>query len=351
NDILRGGAGDDNDQRLVAGFKYGGLYGGAGNDILDGGDGNDYLDPGTGVDSVIGGLGNDILNLDLSTLTTGLAVNYTNTTSGTVTGGTTFREIEQVILKTGSGNDVVNLSATVGDGSSSNYGSNVSLGAGNDSVIGGTGTDAFYGEAGNDTLEGGADRDRLEGGDGNDILRGGAGDDNDQRLVAGFKYGGLYGGAGNDTLDGGDGNDALNGDADNDWLVGGAGNDILTGGNGADKFVYDTNRIFASADIGSDRITDFLIGTDKIVLDKTTFTALTSASGSALTSSEFAIINATTNSEIVAGSSSAKIIFNQANGDLFYNQNGTTTGLGTGSLFATLSGVTSLSTTDFVVQA
>nr|WP_262984693.1 calcium-binding protein [Nostoc sp. PA-18-2419] len=320
--------------------SYGGLFGGAGNDTLDGGDGNDYLDPGTGVDSVIGGLGNDVLNLDLSTQTTAVTVTYTNTTNGTVSGGSSFREIEQVYLKTGSGNDVINLSATVGEGNSYNYGSNVSLGAGNDSIIGGSGRDAFFGEAGNDTLDGGADRDRLEGGDGNDILRGGVGDDNDSSLTV-KSYGGLFGGAGNDTLDGGDGNDYLNG---------GAGNDTLTGGNGTDKFVYDTNRIFVSADVGSDRITDFLIGTDKIVLDKTTFTALTSASG-ILTSSEFAIINATTNSEIVAGSSSAKIIFNQANGDLFYNQNGTTTGLGTGSLFATLSGVSSLSATDFVVQA
>ncbi|MGJ5633070.1 calcium-binding protein [Nostoc sp. CALU 1950] len=312
------------------------------NSTVNAGDGNDTVTFRTIGFTADGGAGTDKLVLNLSFQTTG--VNITFTPSGITTPGvtTTISNFESISLSnTGSGNDVVNLSATVGDGSSLNYGSNVSLGAGNDSIIGGSGRDAFFGEAGNDTLEGGADRDRLEGGDGNDILRGGAGDDNDSSLTANGR-GGLFGGAGNDTLDGGDGND---------YLVGGVGNDILTGGGGADKFAYDTSRIFTSADIGSDRITDFLIGTDKIVLDKTTFTAITSASGSALTSSEFAIINAVTNSEIVAGSSSAKIVFNQANGELFYNQNGTTTGLGTGSLFATLSGVSSLSATDFVVQA
>ncbi|MBD2195080.1 MULTISPECIES: RHS repeat-associated core domain-containing protein [Calothrix] len=342
NDILRGGAGDDNRERLVAGVEYGGLYGGAGNDTLDGGDGNDYLDPGTGVDSVIGGLGNDVLNLDLSTRTTAVTINYTSTASGTVTGGTTFREIEQLFLKTGSANDVVNLSATVGSGGSWNYGSEVRLGAGNDSVIGGTGTDALYGEAGNDTLDGGVDRDRLEGGDGNDILRGGAGDDNDERLVAGVKYGGLYGDAGNDQLFG---------DAGNDWLAGGAGNDTLTGGTGIDKFVFDIGTAFTTSAMGSDRITDFVTGTDKIVLDKTTFTALTTSAGSNLNASEFAVINESTNGATVAGASIARMVFNRFNGDLFYNADGATSGLGSGGYFATLSGVTTLSTTDILLQA
>ncbi|MBD2202094.1 hypothetical protein H6G33_08800 [Calothrix sp. FACHB-1219] len=342
NDILRGGAGDDNRERLVAGVEYGGLYGGAGNDTLDGGDGNDYLDPGTGVDSVIGGLGNDVLNLDLSTRTTAVTINYTSTASGTVTGGTTFREIEQLFLKTGSANDVVNLSATVGSGGSWNYGSEVRLGAGNDSVIGGTGTDALYGEAGNDTLDGGVDRDRLEGGDGNDILRGGTGDDNDERLVAGVKYGGLYGDAGNDQLFG---------DAGNDWLAGGAGNDTLTGGTGIDKFVFDIGTAFTTSAMGSDRITDFLTGTDKIVLDKTTFTALTTSAGSNLNASEFAVINESTNGATVAGASIARMVFNRFNGDLFYNADGATSGLGSGGYFATLSGVTTLSTTDILLQA
>jgi RHS repeat-associated protein len=342
NDILRGGAGDDNDERLVAGVKYGGLYGGAGNDTLDGGDGNDYLDPGTGVDIIIGGTGNDVLNLNLSSLTTAIVVNYTNTTSGTVTGGTTFREIEQLFLKTGSGNDTVNLSATVGSGGTWNYGSEVRLGAGNDSVIGGTGTDALYGEAGNDTLDGGADRDRLEGGDGDDILRGGAGDDNTERLVAGVVYGGLYGGAGNDQLFG---------DAGNDWLVGGAGNDTLTGGTGIDKFVFDIGTAFSTSAMGSDRITDFITGIDKIVLDKTTFTALTTPAGGSLNTSEFAIINASTNGATIAGASIARMVFNRFNGDLFYNADGATAGLGSGGSFAILAGVTALTATDFHIQA
>jgi Ca2+-binding RTX toxin-like protein len=241
NDILRGGVGDDSgyvgfDAGLIGGagddqlFGETGndeLYGEAGNDTLNGGEGDDYLDPGTGIDTVIGGAGNDKLNLNLSTETSDISVTYTNPTEGTVSTGTMFREVEQVDVTAGSGNDTINLSGSVGIGGSFNYGSEVLSGSGNDSVTGGTGSDAFYGQAGNDTLEGGASRDRLEGGDGDDILRGGAGDDNNNSLVAGVVYGGLYGGAGNDLLDGGEGDDYLDPGMGIDTVIGGAGNDLL----------------------------------------------------------------------------------------------------------------------------
>lgn len=92
-------------------------------------------------------------------------------------------------------------------------------------------------------------------------------------------------------------------------------------------------------------------GTDRIVLDKTTFTKLTSVAGGGLNSSNFAVINASDDGELVAGSLADRIVFNQATGDLFYNQNGTTTGLGSGGMFANLSGVTTLSGSNFLVQA
>ncbi|WP_407889025.1 calcium-binding protein [Scytonema sp. NUACC26] len=79
----------------------------------------------------------------------------------------------------------------------------------------------------------------INGNSTNNTLNGGAGDDR------------LYGFAGGDTLQGGDGND---------WIVGGQGNDILTGGTGNDYFACN-----AITDAG-DRITDFTVGSDKIVL-------------------------------------------------------------------------------------
>ena len=69
----------------------------------------------------------------------------------------------------------------------------------------------------------------------------------------------LFGGDGNDTLFGGIGDDQLLGGAGNDWLYGGAGKDVLTGGYGTDTFVL------VSGD-GTDSITDFEIGKDRIAL-------------------------------------------------------------------------------------
>lgn len=59
--------------------------------------------------------------------------------------------------------------------------------------------------------------------------------------------------------------------------IGASGNDSLTDGDGSDRFIYKSNAAFTSNAIGIDRITDSVSdsGTDKIVLDKTTFTALT----------------------------------------------------------------------------
>ena len=99
-----------------------------------------------------------------------------------------------------------------------------------------TGDDVLNGDAGADALWGGDGDDRLSGGDGGDILNGGAGAD---------------------TLDGGAGSDSLQGGAGNDRLDGGTGNDRLTGGDGDDVFRFTPRE-------GSDRITDFGNGTDRL---------------------------------------------------------------------------------------
>jgi Ca2+-binding RTX toxin-like protein len=57
------------------------------------------------------------------------------------------------------------------------------------------------------------------------------------------------------------GNDILNGGTGIDRIFGGEGNDTLTGGAGADRFVYSQ-----MINNGADTITDFLVGTDKIIL-------------------------------------------------------------------------------------
>ncbi|MDF5729676.1 MAG: calcium-binding protein, partial [Rhizonema sp. PD38] len=148
-----------------------------------------------------------------------------------------------------------------------------------------------------------------------------------------------------------DPSDVIYGTNQKDTLVGGAGSDILVGGAGADKFVFNVNQSFNATLIGVDTIKDFVRGTDTLVLDKTTFTQLTSAAEGALSSSEFATINSANNEAISAGASSAHIVFNSATGDLFYNPDGSNSGLTGGGQFATLTGINTLTNTDFFVRA
>ena len=106
---------------------------------------------------------------------------------------------------------------------------NIIIGTGGaNNLIGTDGADEIRGLDGQDTINGGAGDDTLFGNNKRDLLVGGAGNDR------------LFGGSGRDTLDGG------------------LGNDTLTG-NGNDLF------IIREGD-GSDVITDFKLGSDKLGL-------------------------------------------------------------------------------------
>ncbi len=128
---------------------------------------------------------------------------------------------------------------------------------GNDALEGGAGADEFYGGGDDDGLLGGEGDDELNGNSGSDLIAGGAGDD----IVRG--QGGpdlLLGDAGNDTLVGHQGFDTLRGGAGDDVLIGGMADDSLTGGAGADVFAF-------GADAGTDTITDFEQGVDRLGFD------------------------------------------------------------------------------------
>ena len=101
---------------------------------------------------------------------------------------------------------------------------------------------------GNDYLDGTIGDDTLYGGAGNDTINGRAGDDL------------LEGGSGGDRLTGGRGNDIMSGGSGNDRLTGGPGNDALSGGPGRDVFVFEKGE-------GRDRILDFTLGEDRILLE------------------------------------------------------------------------------------
>lgn len=112
-------------------------------------------------------------------------------------------------------------------------------------IVGTGGADAIRGLGGADWLWGRGGDDRLEGGRGADVLLGEAGDD------------------------------TLTGDAGSDALLGGAGDDRLTGGANDDMFAFRENE-------GFDRVTDFSIGLDKIVLVGTAVPTLSVVESTAL---------------------------------------------------------------------
>ncbi|WP_287630137.1 MULTISPECIES: Calx-beta domain-containing protein [unclassified Microcystis] len=262
-----------------------------------------------------------------------------------------------------------------------------------ETINGTSGDDHINAGAGNDNVNGGEGNDILDGGPGNDRLAGGPGDDtyivdssrdvviesagegkdtikssvnytltvniedltlagNDNTNGTGNNLDNLItGNSGNNLLKGLDGNDTLLGGAGNDTLIGGKGNDILTGGDGSDSFLFGSGAIFNSSDFGVDSISDFIKGSDKIILSKTSFNALVSTIGNNLQAAEFATINDAANELNLVGSSNAKIVYNLATGNLFYNQNGATTGLGNGALFANFNGIPVLNENDILIQA
>ncbi|MDB9527178.1 serine hydrolase [Oscillatoria sp. CS-180] len=136
-------------------------------------------------------------------------------------------------------------------------------------------------EAANDTIDALGGDDIVAGGLGNDVLTGGSGDDVlrgdlNLRSPQDGETGGndiIFGGEGNDFIGGKAGNDILSGDAGDDFIWGDAGDDILMGVTGNDILTGDNGSNGSGSDIfvfgngdGTDTITDFEVGIDKIGL-------------------------------------------------------------------------------------
>ena len=94
-----------------------------------------------------------------------------------------------------------------------------------------------------------------------------------------------------------------------------------------------------------DLITDLEVNTDKIVLSQTSFNVLTPNIDSSINPDEFELVA----SDELAALSNAFITYSTDTGNLFYNQNGSETGLGQGAQFATLQDIPTLSATDFLI--
>jgi Ca2+-binding RTX toxin-like protein len=339
---LDGGAGND----VLHGY-YSSYYSSAGNDILNGGAGNDSLYGDGGSDQLDGGAGTDLLSLRLQAQGAGVVFNGSVKNHLSLHGGSRAKNGEQFDVRGTEFNDTL-----IGGGLDDTF----QGGGGNDEVSGGAGNDVLFGDwyflsatGGNDILNGGAGNDVLHGdadysssaSGGNDTLNGGAGSD---ALYGDATYYSSYYGAGaggHDSLVGGDGDDSLYGDAvylslavgGNDTLEGGAGNDILSGGGGDDTLVggegndYLTFTGVASfSDLGTDVVEDFTASDDLIGLSSALFANVTDIG------TQFANVA----SDADVGGSTALIVYSQATGGLFYNENGADPGFGGGGEFAIL---------------
>ena len=251
---------------------------------------------------------------------------------------------------------------------------------GNDNLNGIGGNDNIYGDSGNDVLIGGAGFDFIYGGEGDDILNatladndnlfGGIGNDvylvsrNTDTITEGFNQGidtvrssvtnnlinpnlenlvltgaASINGTGNNLdnqITGNAGNNDLFGLGGNDVLTGAGGNDVLTGGFGNDQFIFNT----ALPASGIDTINDFVVGSEKIVLDKTFFPALETVAGNLLLATDFRVIALPDFAEeITAATGTEEIVYNRVTGNLFYNADGGAAGFGLGGgQFATIVG-------------
>jgi Ca2+-binding RTX toxin-like protein len=361
NDTLFGGSGDDT------------LNGGAGNDILVGGPnttnssiiGNDVINGGDGDDEIAnrnynytgsdvnlldkfdGGAGFDTLSANFSNQTAD--VNFIGGQSNDITfaDGTFAKNFEDIrYIETGSGNDTLILTGRVSN--YSGFGSirrQIKTGAGNDTINPGVGDVEVDAGLGNDLLILDYSLDEPIGGGG---VTG--------NITTGFPATGTTSfaaytrnGANNTFLDrlsaanieryqitGTSKDDKLTGWEQDDIFTGLGGNDTLTGGGGSDRFVFSSGSAVGNtvtiANLGIDTITDFQVGIDSIVLDPQIFG--TNRSFESVTTDGAAAL------------SSASIVYNSANGNLFYNPNGFDAGFGTGGQFAILSNKVALTGND-----
>ena len=247
-------------------------------------------------------------------------------------------------------------------------GTGVTSGTGNDSdnlMIGNSAGNWMRGRGGDDTLIGGGGNDTFnmrhgaDGTYGNDSLDGGSGIDTLDfgatattavvlNLGAGTATGGGNGGAGNATLvsienaNGSAFNDVMTGSSAANFLFGYNGNDTIDGVEGIDRLeggLGNDHYVFSAAPGAgnADTVVGFVSGTDKIVLAGLD---LGSDGNFGTNDSRFAFNS--------AQDADDRVIYNTANGQLFYDADGN--GAGNALLIATLSGAPTLSAADIVAQ-
>jgi Ca2+-binding RTX toxin-like protein len=296
------------------------LFGGAGVDQLHGGGGSDQLYGGMGADKLIGG---DGAGIDLA--------RYDDANYGNLTIRLDYASLN---TRAAAGDSYIGIEGLVG-------------GLGNDIIVGNGAITQLYGGGGNDHLWGRAGAVRYDGGAGLDYARYDNANfgnltlrlDNASLNVGAAAVGdsyagieGLVGGAGNDVIIGDGFANYLFGVAGSDFLDGLSGSDFLSGGAGADRFRFSS----ALGTSNVDRIADFGVGVDDLLLLSSIFSAM----GTTLEATELRIGAA-------ALDANDYIIYNSATGALSYDANGNLAGGIT--QFATLSAGLALTVNDFIM--
>jgi Ca2+-binding RTX toxin-like protein len=149
----------------------------------------------------------------------------------------------------------------------------------------------------------------------------------------------LNGGAGDDTLLGLGGGDRLFGNGGNDRHEGGTGQDWFTGGAGADSFVFRD----PLANTNMETITDFVSGSDKLLLDDAVLANIGALGNFAAGDDRF---------HAAAGARSGvdaedRLVYNTDTGVLYYDPDGS--GSGGQSFVAVLRGAPDLDATDIAI--
>ena len=301
------------------------LTGNSADNRIEGLDGNDRLDGGLGADTLLGGIGDDRYTVDnagdvlIENAGEGVDSVYTSISYSLDTNLETLTLTGTGNLD-GTGNELANtLTGNAGDNHLTGLDGNDKLngGLGADTMVGGIGNDSYTVDNVGDVITENAD----EGIDSVSVsfsytlganlekltLSGTANLDGTGNELANT----LTGNTGDNHLSGFAGKDSLSGDAGNDVLTGGLAGDTLTGGAGADQFVFDVLETAAN----KDTIKDFEHGLDHIMISRSAFAAFGLDPAGALNPGEFALGTAAT-------TASQHLIYNQATGALFYDDDG-----------------------------
>jgi VCBS repeat-containing protein len=304
------------------------VEGGAGADDVCGDGGNDVLHGGAGIDTMRGGMGDDIFYVDDTSETVvengseGYDVVFSSATF------TLSANVEELILTGTAANGTGNGDANRIYGTASG---NILDGAG--------GADKLYGGDGDDTymIDDAGDRVTEELNEGTDTVMSSISYTLSANLETLLLTGTASGGKGNEldnTIHGNAVANTIKGYGGADSVYGGLGNDQLYGGAGADRFYFDT---VLDAANNVDKLADFSVADDTIMLDRNVFAGL--ADG-VLGAGAFALGTA-------AGDADDRIVYDSATGNIFYDADGSD--VGQAVLFAQVAAGTALTEADFAV--